>query len=453
MTLRTNACSRELETGDNSVQDVLNIIFTKSVWSDGYTRAHEYRDKGHEFVNLEQVIQYNVESAHVASRDRKTWVLANTPLESQYWWSIETAEGAKDLLTRVLACKSCAPDQGSFYFARDQSGVLRKAILQRDLLQAYSVLYRATEVAADVSLEPAIQLLLGKLASAFSETLFTPAEYEQLVALLPGAIPASFTENTPSTLVENYLPRGAIANDATWYVVPPGPVPFVHFSHFRARSFVKVFMRSQDSKVSFDELRSYLFERYGQDLHATSVSDPVPKQLETMLVRTFGVVLKNGNYKDSHWPEEVLLRIFKYPRYKIDRDTSDFRGTLFFQYKLSREELLRDPSSLGLQRIRDDDNQFFGFHGETMDPRNSYGAAVTTMRSNCIGCHEELFYGLNTVFSFERDPRVDRSVPSSKYWRVVEDGTYRLQTPEFKDMWERLEDAASQRGEGRHLEN
>lgn len=126
-----------------------------------------------------------------------------------------------------------------------------------------------------------------------------------------------------------------------------------------------------------------------------------------MLVRTFGLLMKDGNIRDSMWPEEVIIRAFKYPCATVDLSTSDFSGTVFYQYRLAREVLAEDTRSLGLRRIGDDDEQFFGFFGDVPDLYTSYSKSTTTMRVNCIGCQAELFYGLSTIFSFERDPGWD----------------------------------------------
>jgi hypothetical protein len=127
------------------------------------------------------------------------------------------------------------------------------------------------------------------------------------------------------------------------------------------------------------------------------------------------------------WPEEVTIRRLKYATERVDYSSSDFRGTQFFQYKLSRALVRKNPASLGLRRIRDDDWQFYGFYGDVPDRGNSYSDAVTTMRGNCIACHSELFYGLNTVFSFERDPdksaewrRQSKSGPKSEELRILQ---------------------------------
>jgi hypothetical protein len=119
----------------------------------------------------------------------------------------------------------------------------------------------------------------------------------------------------------------------------------------------------------------------------------------------------------------------------VDLEASDFRGTLLYQYRMSREALLADPRSLGLRRVGTDELQFAGFFGDVPDPRNGYSDLITTMRANCISCHSELFYGLNTVFSFERDPRLRGT---NTMLRAGADGRHELLTPEYKSLQSRL---------------
>src|SRR5262249_53074098 len=99
--------------------------------------------------------------------------------------------------------------------------------------------------------------------------------------------------------------------------------------------------------------------------------------------------------------------------------TSDFRGTLFFKYTLWRSALLGQPASLGLKRTLDDDRQFFGFLGDAPDRQHAYTDTVTTMRSNCIACHSELYYGLSTIFSFERNPEETAVLPLTEELQAV----------------------------------
>jgi hypothetical protein len=203
---------------------------------------------------------------------------------------------------------------------------------------------------------------------------------------------------------------------------------------------VKVYVRGPGlDPRSIRELWRRLYQQHGNNLHTRPTKEQFPVGLETMLVRTFGVFLTDGSYADSLWPEEVIIRWFKYTQETLDAATSDFRGTNLYQYKLSRSALIADPGSLGLRRIREDEPQFFGFFGDVPDPRNSYSNTVTTMRSNCITCHSELLYGLSTIFSFERNPDPLAGEPLAAGMLVeAAKGRYRLMTAEGQALLARL---------------
>jgi hypothetical protein len=62
------------------------------------------------------------------------------------------------------------------------------------------------------------------------------------------------------------------------------------------------------------------------------------------------------------------------------------------------------------------------------------------MRANCITCHSELFYGLNTIFSFERNPRPSESINQVDpgLLKVRSDAQMVLDTEEARSLRDRL---------------
>jgi hypothetical protein len=267
--------------------------------------------------------------------------------------------------------------------------------------------------------------------------MLTENEYRTLLRSLPRAIPRKFATVSSRSLKEDYLPKRALFPDRSWLEIPPQGRPFRHFTDYDGRSFVKVFMRAPGRSLEqISALWADLYGKYGEQLHISHVPEETPPGLETMLVRTFGVFLENGSYRDSFWPEEVIIRVFKYPAAQLDMTTSDFRGTIFYRYRMVRAALLNEPPSLGLKRIHDDDLQYFGFLGDVPDRRNAYSTGVTTMRCNCIGCHSELFYGLPTIFSFERDPHFQskNTSPGGDMLQVRSVNDYELTTKEYQSL-------------------
>jgi hypothetical protein len=97
---------------------------------------------------------------------------------------------------------------------------------------------------------------------------------------------------------------------------------------------------------------------------------------------------------------------------------------------------MTNPSSLTLKRIYDDDAEYYGFFGDVPDRINAYSDTITTMRMNCISCHSELFYGLNTIFSFERNPGLNGSSNVLEDGMLIRNGEndFQLKTQDVEDL-------------------
>jgi len=317
---------------------------------------------------------------------------------------------------------------------KDRSRLLKKLVEQRDLFQIFSLVYTARE-AADARHREIGGEEMACLAQLIRSRLFTRREFEDLVHALPSRLPSHFTQELTFDLSRDYLPSAAVGSDPSWLVVGNGKRPFRHVTYYHGRSFVKVLLRAAGADVAtLTSLRKEVFGKYGTELHVTGVSIPVPERLETMLVRTMGVLVEDGIYRDTRWPEEVLIRVFKYPEPTLDLATSDFVGTNFYQYKMAREYLGSQANPIGLVRVREQDEQFFGFGGDVPDPKNSYSRTTTSMRVNCISCHSELFYGVNTIFSFERNPALESGLDENEIWSERVRGDYELHTGEFLEL-------------------
>jgi hypothetical protein len=150
----------------------------------------------------------------------------------------------------------------------------------------------------------------------------------------------------------------------------------------------------------FFEYWANVTKEFGMNVTVSAGVPGVPAGTQTVLLRTFGIFLEDGSYADSGVPEEVLVRVLKYTEATLDPSTSDGLGTLHYQYKLRRDRFLNDPTTFGLERIRDEDGQFYGFFAEVPEPSST--EHLTTMRANCISCHSELLYGASTIFSLCR---------------------------------------------------
>jgi hypothetical protein len=97
--------------------------------------------------------------------------------------------------------------------------------------------------------------------------------------------------------------------------------------------------------------------------------------------------------------EEVLVREYKKIGEYMNPDDqfSDFYGTDFRQYKLSRERFIRSDRAY-MHEVKNDDPVFYGFRTDVPDGANA-GKMVTTMRMSCADCHSSEPYGWRTIRS------------------------------------------------------
>ena len=119
-------------------------------------------------------------------------------------------------------------------------------------------------------------------------------------------------------------------------------------------------------------------------------------------MRTAKLLSTEGEEVDICLVEEVLVRAFKSSDPIVDHDSSDFCGTIHFQYLLSRELLLGRNTGSYMRRIDDDALVFMGLTAEVPDVDTVHTASITTARLNCIACHGINPFGTNSIFSFQR---------------------------------------------------
>jgi hypothetical protein len=248
----------------------------------------------------------------------------------------------------------------------------------------------------------------------------------------------------------SYLPRRVLNDDPSWLPLLLHADSTKHFRDHGGRSFVRVYLKAPGMGVSeLRRLREQLYDRYGEAITVTSGTPALPPGSETLLVRSFGIFRDDGSYADSGLLEEVVMRIFKHGEQTYDVATSDWRGTLIYQYKARRRLVLDHQETLGLERIPSDASQFIGFFGDVPDAANAGARTLTTMKFNCIACHSELLYGASSVFSFamkeDAEPSVEHGpVPRLEPW--TGSPGFRLRTPAADVLHKRVGAAASPGG-------
>jgi hypothetical protein len=321
------------------------------------------------------------------------------------------------------------------------SNPLEKALFQRDLFQLFSSFHRATVFSSDADLTSRGKKTLDSLARLMMKTLLTREELSKLHQMLPeDTTEAGFQKESPFRSTGNYLPTRVVKEEESWLRLPLPTEATAHSNAFRGRSFISVFFKQPGlDKVSLEHHWQSILRQWKDPRTVVPQVQWKAAGLETMLVRSFGVFLQDMTFVDSRFPEEVLIRAFKYDLSTLDPESSDFRGTQQYQYKMRRRALLANPKSLGLQRIQEDDRQFLGFFSESPDAFNVGTRTLTSMRFNCISCHSTASYGIDTIFSLRRSPVVDEKKVSGHIALEIVDaslGLYKLRSAEAQALAE-----------------
>lgn len=361
---------------------------------------------------------YHSHSINTAGTHPVTVELSEAPLDSfwaqtgksdeQFIRFLEAVQTGNELLEQLTGAEV------SFRTA------LEKALFQRDIVTIAQMANKARHLAREENQKIIINRFYEKLIALVSRLSLKAHELQEVHRhLLKSSASRTFARTCTFDLNEDYMPPVVWGPTSGWFEFPSDESSRDHFDGFGGRCFIKAY--SALPGFSEEDFYNYwvdITDKSGPHPTRTSGLPPLPEGTQTVLIRTFGVFLDDGSFADSQIPEEVILRIFKHREPKIDMTTSDFLGTLFYQYKLSRSKFASQPDSLGLERVRDTDGQFFGFYSNIPDRSRTTGEnGYTTMRSNCIACHSEQLYGPSTIFSLSRKQPATRGATA-----VVEGG-------------------------------
>jgi len=296
------------------------------------------------------------------------------------------------------------------------ASILEKALFQRDVFQLYYILVKCTnapDIPSDASLFCRQALLVKTIKQLLDNLRFNSEEYEMLTNQfcenLTSAIQQHvFEEEDSFDPTKNFMPLQKILCQEGWYEMQFASGDNVHFNHYGGRSFVRVFVQpAQWSQEDFNVYWGVVQHQFGNAVHLYAGVPPLPAGTKFTLLRTFAILMTDGTVVDSGIPEEILIRAFKTSKDKLDLNSTDYRGTYFYVYKMSRRALLETPVSLGLIRHFAEDPAFPGFDSDvpTLEKSRNNGAQIRTMRQQCIECHSLARYGSGTVFSLEH-PRL-----------------------------------------------
>jgi len=440
-----SSAARRTYAFDPRADALLHELFPRKVAVSGLTKAFQQRGRPPRFENLDAVFEHYSQAMNVDRESPQVFELDDNPLESAWLGAGREPGWQRPLLRRATHIEALA---GAIARSKLRLGSpLEKALFQRDVLQMCTILQRAGEAEETAELRQAGRRALKTLVSLWQRLWLTDREHQALVRLRPKlAAPKRFTPTSRVNLADDYLPTRVLAGDKGWYGMPFGDKASQHFRAYGGRSFIRIYVKPRGwTQEQFFRYWDRVADQFGVTVTRDGRVPALPAGTETLLLRTFGVFLDDGSYVDSGFPEEVLLRLFKHSDTRLDMGTSDYRGTLAYRYVLRRRDLLAGAASLGLRRIRDDDPQFFGFLADVPDYHRANSAALTPMRTNCIACHSEAFYGASTVFSLAHKrrgrPGQDR-VEGGLLEPTRADGRFRLRSPEIVALQPYLERSA-----------
>jgi hypothetical protein len=385
---------------DQRANDLLHIVFPKVVQPAGYARAYVDRARPMKFSSRDEVLAYHSTSINVGDVACAPFDTAGEATES-IWRTARPSNGrvkeffeqagAIELLAKSLADAKSVP-----------GNLLEKSLWQRDLICTLQAVLHCQSLEQDKSRKSRWDAAKNCLVECLKRAVFTVPEYQKLraeIALAAGK--THFITQCRCLLADDYLPPVVFGPAPDWYELPSDEAPGLHFQAYGGRSFIRILIKTPGMTESeFFDYWAKVTKQFGMSVTISATVPHLPAPNQTILLRTFGIFLDDGSYVDSRIPEEVLVRINKYSDATLDSGTSDGLGTLHYQYKLRRSQVLKDPASFGLCRVRDTDSQFYGFFADYPDPHAS--EHITTMRANCISCHSEVLYGASTIFSLCR---------------------------------------------------
>ncbi len=411
---------------DRRANGLVRIIFPGRVYPSGYAKAYVDRARTMKFASHDDALLYHAASINAeavnAADVREPFGKAPEATES-FWQSAHASNHrAEELFEQAGDIEALI---GSL--VREKStprNLLEKALWQRDVICSLQAVLHCEELrqgSGDRQASSSARTQKRKwgsvkraLTESLTQALFSAAEFDQFRGQLPPAVSLKHFQNRcRDSLNEDYLPpvvwQSGLLGEASemheerafWHELPSDEEPALHFRAYGGRNFIRIFIMTPGmNEDQFFDYWANVTNRFGMNVTVSAGVPGLPAGTQTVLLRTFGIFLEDGLYADSGVPEEVLVRVLKYTEATLDPATSDGLGTLHYQYKLRRDRFLKDPTTLGLERILDEDGQFYGFFADVPEPSST--EHLTTMRANCISCHSELLYGASTVFSLCR---------------------------------------------------
>lgn len=360
------------------------------------------------------------------------------PMESYWLDLVSIPERADQFLGgERIAALTAQLTQAKSWIESNPPDVVVKSVLQRDLYHTFGIVLSAARSAQTPLAKERGQLLLPVLADLVRQLRLSPSEILELslrVKELESEI--RIEDSTPVALSDERIPAYIFGETQIGVVRMHFRLDeHTHFSEYRGRSWFRIYLSVPGWTPG--EIEQYWDECWngvGPRIHVSPVPRDLPAGTETTLVRTMSLFADDWSVFDSGLVEELLIRYFRREKPQYDPGSSDFRGTLHFQYLLDRHRLFSRDQVMGLRRVHDDEPSFVGIFPRTNDLTTSNVEVATQSRWNCLNCHAESVYGANTVFALGHrrlDSLEESLAANSLIIRNPTTGRFQLLTEEF----------------------
>jgi hypothetical protein len=293
---------------------------------------------------------------------------------------------------------------------------LKRALLQRDLLAVYEWLSFPGEKKQAPELQKRVGEIIRRLALSEEQVQKLPDNYD--AAIRAHRFATNYDAGNPQ---QAFLPADLFDPKGPWVCLGEErgrPVASDHLQSFHGRSTFLVFFQVPGGREKTLEYLAKLLDvptGWGPnpDLPGFVTNEagpgglvpyPEPPQFpigtKVALVRQIVLMGTGGNPMPTNLTESVQIRVYR--AIHFDLGGTGTHSQDFFEFRLSREELMRGEAG-GLRAMSAEDKEFRTFHSHEMDIFERNEADPATSQGNvlsCSGCHE--FAGIHSFLSYSR---------------------------------------------------
>lgn len=260
---------------------------------------------------------------------------------------------------------------------------LKRALLQRDLLQLFSAITTpldSRDKTKRAALQTRLAILVRRLALAPNEMIALPSNFQSAVE--SRRYPAAFNPKRPT---DPFLPPNLFDPKGPWNILNASNNEITprHIEDFNGRSIFFIYMNHPQGKKALQEYLATLAA------HGDEPDPPqFPVETQFALVRKAVLVDSEGQLYVAPLVESVQTRVYR----NLDKDPRT--SQLLNEFFLSREKLLRGETG-GLTPVDQEQEGFPNLVLQSMgfDPIESAGnerVKTEKLLKGCFDCHSSI---------------------------------------------------------------